>query len=189
MGDHLKGRGVEVHVDTKQSESQTETPIASAQSQRSSAARQIQRSLAAWQSGGDYAVDGDKSGELAGHDAGGATVFRAKDKGKSAVEEHRGRLQVQGDDMRAELSWPWTRDKPPAASEALTELAKLKGQCNKAELAIRDQAFEQAADFIARAAGRGVDAPVSQTFQNRALPPKHKTARVDIEVRKGKAFV
>ncbi len=155
--------------------------------ERTSAARQIRRSLAAWR---DADRDGGVDSEAAADSSEqGATVFRAKDKGKGPIEEHRGRLQVQGADMRAELSWPWTRDKPPPASEALAELAKLQGQCNKAELALRDQAFKDAAAFIARAAGRGVDAPVSQTFQNYPLPPKYKTARVDIEVRKGKAFV
>lgn len=37
--------------------------------------------------------------------------------------------------------------------------------------------------------GGGIDGPVSVTVQNRGLARGNRTARVDIEVRTGKAFV
>jgi hypothetical protein len=114
---------------------------------------------------------------------------KKSNKGKGP-EEHRGRIQVQGEDLRKEDSWPWTRDKPPTAQEGLSGLDGMKAKLNKAELELRDQAFAQAASFISRAgASGGVAAPVSVSFQNPNLPKKYKTARVDIEVRTGKAFV
>ena len=105
-------------------------------------------------------------------------------------EEHRGRLQVQGKDLRQELSWPWTRSQPPTAQEALAGLTGMKNQLNKSELRLRDEAFEKAENYISRAGNSGgVNAPISLTFQNKNLPNKNKDARVDIEVRKGRAFI
>lgn len=112
-----------------------------------------------------------------------------KKKGKNK-DEHRGRIQVQGKDLRSELSWPWTRDNPPTAQEAVLALNNLKSQLNASELSLRDEAFEKAERFIKQAGqSGGVSAPVSVTFQNRNLPPGNRDARVDIEVRKGNAFV
>ena len=106
---------------------------------------------------------------------------------KAKTEQHRGRLQVQGLDMRHELSWAWTRDRPPSNQEALAALEGLRAQCNRAEFALRDSAFEEASEFIRSAEGYGCG-PTRQTFQNNNLRPKNRDARVDIEVLKGVAF-
>lgn len=106
---------------------------------------------------------------------------------------HRGRLQVQGDDMKPELSWPWARTKsqgPLPGDLALQQLAILRGKCNKKQLAQRDQAFKKAQRFIENAMKTGgIQTPpkVQKTFQN-SPPPDPKNARVDIEVWEGTAF-
>lgn len=88
------------------------------------------------------------------------------------------------------MSWPWTSDDPPTAATALEALDELKTQLSVAERSLRDEAFQRAASFIERAAeGDGAYAPVSLSFQNRRLSRANRTARVDIEVRTGRAFV
>ncbi len=123
-------------------------------------------------------------------ESGTVSLAKKDDKKEAKKPECRGRLQVQGEDLGQELSWPWARAEPPKADEAVAELGKLKGQLTKKQLEIRSEAFESASRFITNAkANGGVDAPVSQTYQNKNLRDKEKTARVDIEVRTGKAFV
>lgn len=103
---------------------------------------------------------------------------------------HRGRLQVQGDDLDRELSWAWASDDPPTVAAALTALDEMKAQLSSAERALREEGFERAARFIERAAGKGgVNAPASRSFKNRRLSGAYRTARVDIEVLTGRAFV
>ncbi|WP_008312527.1 DUF4157 domain-containing protein [Leptolyngbya sp. PCC 6406] len=119
-------------------------------------------------------------------------IALAREKGGKKQEEdptaHRGRLQVQGGGL--ELSWPWARPTPPNAQESIVGLNSLKSQLNKTELKLRDKAFEKAEAYINKSSkGNGVDAPVSLTFQNDNLPKKNKDARVDVEVKTGKAFV
>lgn len=109
-----------------------------------------------------------------------------KGKGKED-EEHRGRIQVQGGGL--EMSWAWTEKTPPTAATALEELNNLKGRLNRKQLEVRSEAFRQAERFIRNAAPGGVDAPVSATFQNREVRERDGDERVDIEVRKGKAFI
>lgn len=103
---------------------------------------------------------------------------------------HRGRIQVQGADLVLERSWSWADDDPPTAAAALARLHDLRAQLTSVQLALRNEAFERAERFIRNAAASGgVDAPVGATFQNRGLARGGCTARVDIEVRTGKAFV
>ena len=93
-------------------------------------------------------------------------------------------------DLWEELSWPWASAHPPTAAAALAGLQGLRGRLNRAELALRDEAFERAERFNRQAQpSGGVAAPVSVSFQNRNLARKDRTARVDIEVPTGRAFV
>lgn len=114
---------------------------------------------------------------------------KKEEKKDEKKEDNRGRLQVQGNDLKAELSWPWS-GKAPTAADALAALENLKSQVSGRSLQLRSEAFERAADFIkaAKAAG-GVKAYVSKSFKNRNLRDSEKTARVDIEVLTGTAFV
>lgn len=55
---------------------------------------------------------------------------------------------------------------------------------------MRDGAFDRAERWIAEVGRSGVaPEPTMRTFQNRDLPPRYEDARVDIEIRKGTAFV
>jgi hypothetical protein len=57
------------------------------------------------------------------------------------------------------------------------------------QLEIRTEAFDRTERWLRHARDEGgVDAPVIVTFQNRRLPPGRRDARVDVEVRKGRAF-
>jgi len=108
----------------------------------------------------------------------------------SKQQPHRGRLQVQGYDMVSERSRPWAKDQPHPADLSLTDLEALRKACNSSELALRHQAFERAHRFIsaARRCG-GASAPVSQKYCNPNLPAKDESARVDVVVITGLAFV
>lgn len=121
--------------------------------------------------------------------AGGGKDPKKDAKKDEEPKDNRGRLQVQGNDLKTELSWPWA-GKAPTAEDALAALESMKGQLNKKQLQLRSEAFEKAAEYIkaAKASG-GVKARVSKTFQNRNLRDSEKTARVDIEVLAGTAFV
>jgi RHS repeat-associated protein len=100
---------------------------------------------------------------------------------------NRGRIQVQGNGV--ELSWPWARTagQPPTADEARAALSSLQGSLSPRQLQERAEAFARAENFInaAEVAG-GVSAPVSRSFTNL---PRVGSARVDIEVITGRAFV
>lgn len=120
-----------------------------------------------------------------------ATTNTAK---KEKEEVHRGRLQVQGADLsnfpKGELSWAWTRGTPPTAVESIAALETMKAQLSKRQLAVRNMAFNKAeARILAFAPQGGIAARWVKTFQNDNLPSDLKSARVDIEVLEGKAFV
>jgi hypothetical protein len=112
--------------------------------------------------------------------------------GKKANPAHRGRLQVQGDDMNPERSAAWAQESPKTADSALDDLSRLHDGCTHAQRARRELAFVQARRFISNArAGGGVPAPVSESFpgDERYQPEDFPNARVDIEVKRGMAFV
>jgi hypothetical protein len=109
-------------------------------------------------------------------------------------KEHRGRLQVQGADLRRghgtdTLSRPWAAASPLRASVALLMLGELMLELNDSELGLRDEAFTKAERFIENASRSGGVGPTIKTFQNRNLPRRNTDARVDIEVQSGFAFV
>lgn len=66
----------------------------------------------------------------------------------------------------------------------------MRAKLPPAALRIRTEAFEKAKRFLENA-GKvgGVRAPVSESYQNEEARKRDGTERVDIEVRKGKAFV
>jgi len=98
--------------------------------------------------------------------------------------KHRGRIQAQGDGL--EESEAWSSENPPTWKEDLNLLEKLKDRLSKRDKALREKPFKKAERFIRNAgANAGVDAPVSKTFSNKEKP----SIRVDIEVRKGVAFI
>ncbi len=108
---------------------------------------------------------------------------------QEVIPAHRGRIQVQGMDMAPELSHAWARSEPPTARASIVELDSLHDQCTASQQAHRREAFPKARRYIEGAAGKGVDAPVTKTCEDRSRPNSAKDARVDIEVLFGRAFV
>jgi hypothetical protein len=76
---------------------------------------------------------------------------------------------------------------------ALRQLAELRGGLTARQLAVRKEAFGFAERWIVGAARQGgvevVARPVIRTFQNTSLPWRLRSARVDLEVLSGVAFV
>lgn len=104
-------------------------------------------------------------------------------------DQNRGRIQVQGSDVPLNLSWAWARPTPPTAQEALTQLARIEAGLTKGQRDVRTEAFQRARRQIQQCqASGGCDAPMSRSYQNRNLPRAVRDARVDIEIRTGRAF-
>ena len=99
---------------------------------------------------------------------------------------HRGRLQVQGNDVGVGFSHPWARDTAYPADEALEALTGLESACSESAREARALAFRKARRFIENARVGGGVGPTRQTFQDERPVPKD--ARVDIEVLAGLAF-
>jgi hypothetical protein len=97
---------------------------------------------------------------------------------------HRGRIQIQGPDMDPELSWAWAQDTPPTKAEALAKLDELVGKLTSKQKEAREDAIKKVRKFIEEAPETGIDAQYINSWGNDKDPKK----RVDIEVRKGKAF-
>ncbi len=110
--------------------------------------------------------------------------------------DHGGRIQVQGFDIvgmsgavKDTLSWNWAQGTPLSLTEGLTGLHYLKEQLNRSQLRLRDEAFVRAEKFMWVAAQAGGTPPIRRTFQNRNLRESEKSARVDIVVDRGWAFI
>jgi RHS repeat-associated protein len=108
----------------------------------------------------------------------------------SPGQQHRGRFQVQGADMRPELSIPWLTPIPLPSIFGHMSLLALRSILTKDQLARRTEAFAKAHRFITNARAGGGVGPNKYTFQN--APTRRlrvPDARVDIEVLEGLAFV
>ncbi|WP_372365472.1 DUF4157 domain-containing protein [Candidatus Uabimicrobium sp. HlEnr_7] len=112
--------------------------------------------------------------------------------------QHRGRLQVQGSDIQERLktdtadSWPWARLSSPTAKEANIGLTSLLPSLTEKEKKRRVAGFVEASKFITRAKSvGGIPAPFSDSFptDKSKRDKKYPDARVDIEVKKGHAFI
>lgn len=106
---------------------------------------------------------------------------------KPPAPAHRGSIQVQGTDMAPMLSHSWARNGPISASDGVAELDRLQGRCTPTQLRIRKQAFPKARRFIAHLAGKGLPGPTTYKFHDRGVSPKQ--ARIDIDLKKGWAFI
>ena len=103
---------------------------------------------------------------------------------KSLPRPHRGRIQAQGGGI--EESERWAQDEPLTLVEGLTLESNVRRKLTPAERAARQAAFKEARDFMARAhANGGVPSVVMQTYP----VVGDLDRRVDLEVRKGLAFV
>lgn len=107
--------------------------------------------------------------------------------------DHRGRIQSQG----AGYSDPgtgdvesWNQADPLTLAQGLAKLESLASRMTKAQKKKRDQAIEKARTYMLQAArAGGLNADARRTFQNDEVKKENGSERVDIEVRKGVAFV
>jgi hypothetical protein len=112
----------------------------------------------------------------------------------SANSPYRGRVQAQGADIdidqKGGYSESWARSEPVTDVEGLDFLAKIEGQCSKAQKKERESLFRRARRFVKNAGEQGGVPPEAQPhpFED----PKRRTifdARVDIEIKTGITFV
>ena len=97
--------------------------------------------------------------------------------------KHRGRIQAQGENLEASESW--SQNKAPTKEDGLNMLEKLRNKIPKKEAKKRESAFKKAEKFIKRASEiGGIDAPSETTFAK-----MDSEERIDIEIKKGKAFI
>jgi hypothetical protein len=106
---------------------------------------------------------------------------------------HRGRIQAQGDDLNRKqkggYSRSWAQNQPITDQEGLSFLDEIKAQCNQSEQKERKMAFKKAKQFIMNASKQGGVGPESQPPSFKDRNPKPTNARVDIEIKKGSAFI
>ncbi|NJN74458.1 MAG: hypothetical protein HC799_17530 [Limnothrix sp. RL_2_0] len=106
---------------------------------------------------------------------------------------HRGRIQAQGDDIdrhtQGGYSRAWAKEASITRDEGICFLEELEQECQPRELARRTKAFLKAKNFIRRAAQGGGVGPESQPPSFIDQKNDIKNARVDIEIRKGLAFI
>ena len=97
--------------------------------------------------------------------------------------EHRGRFQAQSDYL--EESEAWALREPLSAKNGHLLLTTLENRLSDEERRIRDDCFKKAHRFIDNAGPGGVG-PTTKGFPVRG---RHDGSRVDIDVKKGIAFV
>jgi len=98
--------------------------------------------------------------------------------------KHRGRIQAQGEKL--DESEAWSQNEPPTKNEGIEMAEKLKNKIPAVQATIREGAFDALKRFIIQAAKNGgVSAFVSKSFDVKGT--EHE--RVDLEVRKGIAFI
>jgi len=98
---------------------------------------------------------------------------------------HRGRWQAQGKGL--EESEPWSQATPLTLSQGLLLLDKLEAKLKPKDRRARATGFEMARVFATRAAAAG-GITVAGPDIKRSFPPGN-AIRVDVEIRKGTAFI
>ena len=101
--------------------------------------------------------------------------------------EHRGRIQAQGAGI--EESESWAQRAPLTAAEARMLLQRLRARLTPAQRALRDEAFVAARRYIDQMEARGGVEAYPKDISKSFAVFESDDARVDIEVKKGRAFV
>lgn len=97
--------------------------------------------------------------------------------------KHRGRIQIQGENIEASESW--SQIEPPTKTDGLNLLNKLKNRIPKKEAQIRDSVFLKAKQFIEQGPHEVISAMITRSFKVKGT----KQERIDIEIQKGEAFI
>lgn len=100
---------------------------------------------------------------------------------------HRGRIQMQGNDMNPEQSSAWSLYSPLTKQDGLNRLDALYNALTTRQKEDRAQAYARAKTFINAAPSTGYSAVIRRTFQN--SPVRDNTIRIDIEILAGNAFI
>lgn len=100
---------------------------------------------------------------------------------------HRGRIQIQGNDMNPEKSSAWSLYSPLTKQDGLNRLDALYNALTTRQKEDRVQAYAKAKAFISAAPSTGYSAVIRRTFQN--SPVRDNTIRIDIEILAGNAFI
>ncbi len=98
---------------------------------------------------------------------------------------NRGRFQAQGKGL--EESRAWSTDDVPYKKNGQQYLDELKGKLTKVQKKERLQCFTRASAWVERAPSDGYDA-FTQVVTTFMPSPPLRDVRVDVEIRKGKAF-
>lgn len=106
----------------------------------------------------------------------------AKQKANNNTPLHRGRIQAQGGGV--EESEPWASYDIPYKSDGYIMVEDLKVKLSNGALKQRRQAFDKVEKFIDRAPACGWDV----STQSYPGCPPNRDVRVDVEIKKGKAF-
>jgi hypothetical protein len=102
--------------------------------------------------------------------------------------DHRGRFQAQGGRGRGlQQSEAWGQSEPITAVAGHSLLDTLWAKLGKSDQALRQEGFNQAHGFIQSALEAGGVGPIMKTYPKGKL--RATDGRVDVEVRKGLAFV
>lgn len=105
-----------------------------------------------------------------------------KQKANHNVHLHRGRVQAQGGGV--EESEAWAQSDVPNKSDGYCMTVSLKRKLRKKDLKKRERSFKKLDKFIGNAPSAGYDYS-SQSYT--PFPPQGDV-RVDVEIKKGKAF-
>ena len=102
--------------------------------------------------------------------------------------DHRGRHQAQGHDVHGgNCSENWAQSEPYPAAAAHTDLSSVEARLTQAARELRALSFRLARRFICNAHAAGGVGPTTGRFPVRRQD-EVPDARVEIEVKKGKAF-
>jgi hypothetical protein len=98
--------------------------------------------------------------------------------------KHRGRIQAQGE-KKFDESETWAQNNAPTKNAAIQMTDNLIKKIPNFQAKIREKQFEELKKFIIKSPQNGVSAPVSKTY----LVKNTKHERVDLEIKKGIAFI
>ncbi len=107
--------------------------------------------------------------------------------------QNRGSISITGDDIPEGKKWTWAVDGPISADDALAALSSMRSGLSMDQERVRDEAFVKAEQWIKEQQAKGGleavdDEFVVKRFFNDYLPKQWQTARIQIQVDRGKAF-
>jgi hypothetical protein len=103
-----------------------------------------------------------------------------------SAQTHRIRIQIQGDDIKSDISGKWEKDYIITKQDGLDMLDELWNKLNSSQQDERKDGYYQARDFIKNSPSKGRTDQGSRSFKNSNR--RVDNSRVDIEINRGAAF-